>query len=1114
MRGAPFLPVALSLAILVSATARAQGDLSLNSSASVAQASVNARVIRMPVVPGSDITFRELSNVTGLSQTRVLQIVQDDQGFMWFGTQYGLDRYDGYKFKVFTPDSGSRNSLSGGYIYSLFKDQAGMLWVGCDQFLDQFDPTTEKFTHYRIGSDPSSRVPVTAVHISQDRAGELWLATGSGVYGLNPKTGQIAHHYFHDPNNPSSLSSNDIRSAGEDRSGRFWVIERSNLEEFDRETGKVTLRVSLPESVADSSSFYEDHLGTFWILYDAGLGGGGVATLDRSTNKITNFSLYDGSSGENMAVGVVTMLEDENGTLWFATEGAGVLKFDREHGRMICYRKQAKVGSIAEDRVIALGKDHQGNIWTGFHARAPNLFSVKKPSFGLLLRPNLSPNSLGEYIVNAIYEDGESGLWVGITGSLIHIDPKTREYTFYRPSRAGLKFDPIAITEDRWGTVWVGTVGQGLYRFNRNTGAFRNYVHHPSDASSLSNNVVIKIFIDHTGTMWLATWDGLDRFDPSTGHFAVYKRDVQSGAEYYFDIDEDQKGGLWLGGTSGLQHFDPPTGNFTGYEHRIDDPKSLGDNRVTSVVIDHSGIVWAAANGLNKLDRDSGTFTAYTTRDGLSSNRVDCILEDHGGDLWISTNRGVSRFDPVAKTFKNYSVADGLPGMDLTGWRTCFKSPSGEMFFGGFSGATSFYPERVVDSAYVPPIVFTDFRLFGRPVEVGSGSPLKKSISYADDITLSHQQSTFSVEFAALGYSDASINRYRYKLDGVDPQWNETGSDQRMVNYAALPAGEYTFHVQTATGQSGWGLPGATLHIQVLPPWWRTWWFRFIVAAALLFLVWIVYHIRVRSIEQHYRERRQAEEALRQAQADLAHANRVSSMGELTASLAHEVNQPIAATVTDANTCLRWLVRDQPDMDEARAAASRTVKDATRAAEIIKRVRLLFKKGTLQRELVDLNEVIREMMLLLHSEANQFAVLIRTELAADMPQVMGDRVQLQQVLMNLMMNSIDAMKDVAGTRELSIQSQSGENGGVLISVSDSGVGLPPQKADQIFDAFFTTKTHGTGMGLRISRSIVESHGGRLWAVENSPRGATFCFTLPTNSETRDSVVPGRSQWTV
>ncbi len=235
---------------------------------------------------------------------------------------------------------------------------------------------------------------------------------------------------------------------------------------------------------------------------------------------------------------------------------------------------------------------------------------------------------------------------------------------------------------------------------------------------------------------------------------------------------------------------------------------------------------------------------------------------------------------------------------------------------------------------------------------------------------------------------------------------------------------------------------------------------------------------------------------MRQAKADLAHVNRVTTMGELTASLAHEIKQPIAAAITDANTCVRWLGRDQPDLAEAREAAARTIKDATRAADIISRIRLLFKKGTPQQELVDVNEVIGEMTVLLRSEATAYSISVRTELAEDLPRVTGDRMQLQQVLMNLMVNSIDAMKEVDGTRELTINSQRGENEQLVVSVSDTGVGLPAEQADQIFNAFFTTKPHGTGMGLRISRSIVESHGGRLWAADNSPRGAKFYFTLP------------------
>jgi C4-dicarboxylate-specific signal transduction histidine kinase len=269
--------------------------------------------------------------------------------------------------------------------------------------------------------------------------------------------------------------------------------------------------------------------------------------------------------------------------------------------------------------------------------------------------------------------------------------------------------------------------------------------------------------------------------------------------------------------------------------------------------------------------------------------------------------------------------------------------------------------------------------------------------------------------------------------------------------------------------------------------------FAAFVGAALLVAGLIEVKRRVEESRNH------AEVALRQAQADLTRVSQATAMGEFTASLAHEVNQPIAAAVTDANTCLRWLRRDHPDVEEACEAASRVVKDATRAAEIISRIHLLFRKGAPQQDLVDVNEVIREMLVLLRSEATRYSIAIRTKLTGRLHPVTGDRVQLQQVLMNLMINGIDAMKDVDGTRELIITSQRAENEQLMVSVSDTGMGLPAQQADQIFDAFFTTKPHGTGMGLRISRSIVESHGGRLWAVDKSPHGASFCFTLPTKA---------------
>jgi PAS domain S-box-containing protein len=1179
-------------------------------------ARMDSQRITLPMLDGKDIRFTRLSTVRGLSQTRVSQIVQDNQGFMWFGTQNGLNRYDGYKFKVFKHDPEDPDSLSGVYIYSLFKDRSGTIWVGTDQLLDRFDPLTEKFRHYRFDAQDWKGLATTVNHISQDSSGMLWLSTGKGLFRLDPATGRTAH-FRHDANDPSSLEDNDIKSTGEDRAGTFWVATSHSLDEFDRNTGKVRKQIPLGDS-GMGAWFHEDRFGVFWLIYGTD---GLVATVDRKAGKLIPYSFNLKSQAGISKTPTYALLEDSEGTMWFGTGGAGLLKFDREHRRFVSYNKHpGDTDSLADTRVTTLFEDREGNIWVGLHEMEPNFFPRKPQVFEKFTHQPGNPNSLGSSLVSVLYEDHQGILWVGADRLLKRIDRKTGKYSTFEPVSGG---EVLSIIEGGPDTLWFGTARQGVMRYDRRTGQITAYRHNPADPSSVCSELVERLLVDHNGTLWAASWAGLCRFDSSSGHFSTYRQDPSARGLNYYAIAEDHHGDLWLGSNLGLQRFEPETGKFTAYSHNLDNPNSLSDNRVNSVFFDHTGAMWVGTqNGLDKFERQTGTFTLYGERNGMTGNVVSCILEDRRGRLWMSTNQGVSSFDPITKRFNNYTAADGLPGADLTGWGACFKSAAGEMFFGGFSGATAFYPDKVVDSMYVPPVVLTDFRLSGAPVDVGAGSPLKKSITHADAVTLSHRQNMFSLEFSALSYSNPATNRYRYKLEGLDSEWHQVGSDQRLVSYTTLPAGIYEFRVQGATIRGPWNEPGVTLRIEILPPWWSTWWFRTSCAASLLLLIWSAYRYRMNQMARFYatlqrsedrlrrvidtipahvwsarpdgsvdfinhrwlestglaiksgigwawgsvlhpddlarfvgewhaaltsgepmesearlrrpdggyrwwlirnvplrdelgnivkwygtavdiEDRKRAEEQLRESQVDLARANRVTSMGELTASLAHEVNQPIAATVTDARTCLRWLAREQPDVEEAREAASRIVKDANRAAEIIKRVRLLFEKGTPGQEPVDANEVIREMIVLLRGETTRYSILVRTELSADLPKAMGDRVQLQQVLMNLILNGIDAMKDVDGTRELTIESQRAENGQLLISVSDTGVGLPPQHADQIFNAFFTTKPHGTGLGLRISRSVVESHGGRLWAGDNSPRGARFYFTLPTQVELHD-----------
>ena len=820
------------------------GALSSFAMPAVPQARWNPVSQRLPVVDGRDIRFARISTADGLSQTRVAQITQDNRGFIWFGTQYGLNRYDGYKFRVFAHDPQQPNSLGGTWIYALFKDRSGILWIGCDQSLDRLDPVTEQFTHYRMESGDPDGSPGPVIHLSQDRSGMLWLATGTGLRRLDPRTGQIKT-YRHDPGNPYSLSSNDVRWTGEDATGALWVGTNNGLDAFDREAGKVTFHIPLED--AKQISFYEDRFGVFWVLSDRGL-----AVFDRKANLLTR---YEGEPPAAALTGVIGMVEDRDGNLWLGSLGVGLLRYDRNGQRFVRYRNNpGDPESVAEDKVICLFEDREGNIWTGLHSKAPNHFNPRPPLFEKFRHEPGNPNSLDMDFVNAIYKDHEGTVWIGNDNALVRVDRKTGHYASFT---AGLGNRPMVINviEDHSGALWLGTSGHGLTRFDWRSGQFENYRHNPADPSSLSNDQVHRLFIDHAGTLWAPTDDGLDRFDPSTGTFKVYRADWKNrGTQSYISLGEDEAGALWLcTRNAGLQRFDPETERFTVLKANPADSRSLRDNMVSGVQTDGSSGLWVSTfSGLQRLDRSTGKFIGYDERDGLSGNAISCMLKDSHGDLWMSTNRGISSFHPQTRTFKNYSTADGLPGDDLTGWEACFKSPDGEMFFGGFSGAVAFRPENLRESLYAPAISLTELHVSGSVVGVGGDSPLRRSISYTDRLSLTHEQSTFSLIFSALSYQSPEVNRYRYKLEPLDKAWRQVGSHDRPAAYTTLPAGRYTFRAQAATQRGLWGEPGLALPIEILPRPWETAWFRIAGSGFLGISLWALYRARVSQIARNY----------------------------------------------------------------------------------------------------------------------------------------------------------------------------------------------------------------------------------------------------------------------
>lgn len=807
------------------------------------QVSIDPRAISLPIVDATDNRFSRLSTAEGVSQTKVDYIVQDDLGFMWFGTHYGLYRYDGYDFKVFVRRHGDPSSLDCIDVRTLFKDRDRALWVACDKSLNKLDQTTETFKRYPI--------PL-ATHIAQDASGLLWVTTRSGLYRLDPVSGEI-HHYAHDPDDPSSIGSDDLSYCGEDKAGALWIASNGGLDEFDRRVGKVTRHIILPDVQGSQAQegldfgFYEDRFGVFWIFHSAP---NALAVFDRNNNTLTRYAFPERQPTVTRVHG---MLEDRNGALWIATHGLGLLKLDREQGNFIRYHNvPTDPQSLPQDKLDALFADREGNIWAATGRMGPALLATGPAPFAKL--PKV-PGSTIEPAIGALYEDREGTLWVGTPEALIRRDQKTEKITAYRTGDPVTNTDVVSIVEDASSNLWVGTYGHGLHQFDRRTGKFKTYRHNPADPNSISNDVVMRFLVDSSGTLWAGTADGLDRFDPATERFTTYRLGPQS--LLIRELVEDRKGKIWIGtDSSGLRRFDPATGQVAVYEHIANDPGTLSDNRVNSVHFDRSGTMWVGTqDGLDSLEPQTGRFSALTQQEGLPGNAVDCILEDKNGNLWMSTSNGVARFNPQLKTFTNYSTAEGLPGPNLTGGAACFQSPSGEMFFGGFNGGTSFFPDKVVDSSYAPPIVLTDFRLFGNPVELGEHSPLRKTISYTGELALSHQQDVFSIGFAGLSYASPVTNRYRYRLEGLEPAWNEVASDRRQAIYTTLPPGRYTFRAQAATSNGPWSEPGVALRIEILPPWWSTRPFQAAVGTLLFLIAWGAYRQRVNQIARQFEAR-------------------------------------------------------------------------------------------------------------------------------------------------------------------------------------------------------------------------------------------------------------------
>jgi len=787
--------------------------------------------------------FQHLGLEDGLSQATVNVSFQDSLGFMWFGTQEGLNRFDGYEFTVFQPRHDSPSSISHDFVRAILETSDGVLWIGTDGGLNRLHRASDSFEHFRHDpDDPQSLSDDRIRALIEDEAGRLLIGTdGGGLNRFNPRTGRF-EQFIHDPSDPTSLSGDRVRDVLLDRSGAIWVATDGNglnrmdpetgtfqhfQQEHDDPTGLQTNRVT---------ALFEDTSGTLWIgTYDAG-----VYLLDRTRLEFEHFAHEEGEPGSLSADGVRSIFQDSTGRIWLGTD-AGINEWDPSTRTWTVHRHNPTDRfSLKHDRVTSVYEDRGGVLWVGTYAG--------------LSRWNLSSAFFRHYRHDAEEEVGLSNNWVSVLaqgeadtiwvgtygGGLNQFDAQDDRFVPVDPILAKRLANErvMSILEDSRGTLWIGTLDGGLNEFDTKTGRFRIHKHDPGVPGSISADGVTTILEDRSnGELWFGTYvAGLNRFDRSNGTFQSFQHDPEDpsslSSNRVLALHQDKSGKLWIGTDgAGVNVLDPVTLQIQTYQHIPDDTgvDSLSNDRVWTIAESPRGDLWfgTRGDGLNlwrSEDRAKGLvrFHHVGENDGLPNLVINASTWDDDGNLWVSTNRGLSRLDPtivedrIAIEIANYDETHGLQSNEFN-QGAGLKSRDGTLYFGGIEGFNSFRPREVRANGNVPPVHLTQVLVFNEPRDFSD--PLYE----LEEIELKHSDVVIAFEFSALDYTAPAKNRYSYMLEGFDTDWVDSANLRRAA-YTNLRPGEYRFRVRASNNDGVWNEEGRSLLVSVSPPPWRTWW--------------------------------------------------------------------------------------------------------------------------------------------------------------------------------------------------------------------------------------------------------------------------------------------------
>lgn len=1097
----------------------------------------------------SDV-FRHLNTSQGLSHNRITCIIQNKEGFIWVGTEDGLNRYNGYKVDVYKHDPSDGSSISNSGIRCLFEDSKGMLWAGTDDGLNYFDITIEKFKTYKLTPGKNSISSNQITCMSEDANGNLWVGTAGGGLSLYNLSKQEWKTFKNTPGDASSICSNNITAITKDKNNVIYVGTDKGLAIADKnQLGKFSIIAHDPannNTVLENeiTSLYADFQDKIWI----GTLNSGLSAMT-TTGQFTHYTNL-GSSGSNVgANSVFGICKDLDGTIIVATIGGGLMVLNTGKNVFTAYtHDKLDPFSVSSNNIWCVYRDKSGLIWIG----TDNGVDYYKED--LMRFKTESPLGAADVIENVplnkntfcALTDNSGNTWLGILGSGIVVKDKTGNVIgSYNMSNGLCDNNVLSLYQDKQGIVWAGTYN-GLTSIDRKNSSLKIYRNESGNVNSLSNNNIRAIAEDASGNIWIGTYGGgLNKLNRQTGTFTAYRQTPGNTKGLANDIvtalipDNNILYVATFGG--GLSTLNISANTFTNYAVNASSQNSISSNFINCIYTytNNKLLIGTYGGGMSVLDKATGTFKRYTERNGLPNNNITNITIDSDNMVWITTGNQIGKLKlNEADSLLNVRIYDEQDGVfNRFNAGACTRSADGRIIFGGNNGINKFLPAAIKDNPYAPPVVITKFFLFEKPYFTDT------IIMAKNIIELTYNQNFFAFEFAALNYILPEKNQYAYMLEGLEKDWTYCGT-RRDRQYTDLDPGTYRFRVKAANNDGIWNEEGTFITLRIRPPFWKTWWFYILSALAFAGLTVAYIRWRTRTLMKQYeileervtvrtaelRDEKEKSEhksielertvkELKDTQSQLIHAEKMASLGQLTAGIAHEIQNPLnfVNNFSELSKEMMDELANTPAEDEKeeliydiRQNLLKINEHGKRAERIVKSMLMHSRTRTADKALTDINKLAEDALNLsytsLRARDHNFGCENIIELDSKVPQLDVVQQDISRVLLNIFNNAfyaVNAMrKKEPPTYKPVIKLKTSLQGKrIIISITDNGGGIPEDIVDKIFQPFFTTKPtgEGTGLGLSLSYDIItKGHNGFLKVNVIKNTSTEFVIELPVN----------------